>query len=48
LPEDSDDLVVSGVLIGDEREGVVGLVEDLEGRWWNCGASGISDQRLFA
>ncbi len=31
LPEDRGDLVVRGVLIGDEGEGVVGLVEEFEG-----------------
>src|ERR1700744_168825 len=36
LPEDGGDLVVGGVGVGDERDGVVGGVEDLEG-WWGDG-----------
>ena len=48
LPEDCGDLVVGGVVGGDEGDGVVGGVEDLEG-WWGYGGTwwvgGVCDDR---
>lgn len=41
LVDDGDDLVVGGVFVGDEGDGVVGLVEEFEGWWWGCGAGWV-------
>lgn len=38
LPDDGGDLVVGGVVGGDEGDGVVGGVEDAEG-WWRDGGA---------
>ena len=42
LPEDRGDLVVGGVVGGDEGDGVVGGVEDAEGRWCDGGARWVA------
>ena len=41
LVEEGGDLVVGGGGLGDEGEGVGGLVEEVEGWWWGGGAGGV-------
>ena len=46
LPEEGLDLLVGGVVGGDEGEGVGGLVEELEGWWWDGGVGWVLDWRI--